>query len=354
MAKPKKQQTKSTETNEIMVATVDLPKTPEQAMEELVELSQELGLYDITDNPLVKDYSTVPIEASTEVVESVQGEINTDVAKEPTIDSSIAVEPLNSTVLVDGIDYQQSGLDGAIVEVVNDIVRITTVEGEVREFIEPLNGMDDDGVPIDLSQPLLIGISITPAKDEKQMVKNGWGEPLPSLVVTITKSYLRETVAELLYIASLGGELDTSMLPTIRIPFICKMLLPESKYQDYVDRKDYPVFEQEVSYNTVLVKSFDRFDFFKTLVSVGKTGGFIKPRSEVVSGSKLMCQVLTHQPVAYTFSTKVGVEKVKYTASELESFTIEQLRAVGNWYNIANVNSKAKYVKQIMEVQNAR
>jgi hypothetical protein len=40
--------------------------------------------------------------------------------------------------------------------------------------------------------------------------------------------------------------------------------------------------------------------------------------------------------------------------AELESFTIEQLRAVGNWYNIANVNSKAKYVKQIMEVQNAR
>ena len=279
---------------------VDSPKTPEQAMQELVELSQELGLYDITDNPLVKDDSAMVIGASVEVVESVQEEINATVAKEPEAPSSIATEPLNDTV------------------------------------------------PIDLTQPLPIGISIVPAKDEKQMVKNGWGEPLPSLVVTITKSYLRETVAELLYIASLGGELDTSMLPTIRIPFICKMLLPESKYQDYVERKDYPTFEQEVSYNTVLVKSFDRFDFFKTLVNVGKTGGFIKPRSEVVSGSKLMAQVLSHNPVPDTFSTKVGVEKVKYTMAELESFTIEQLRAVGGWYEIPNANSKIKYVREIL------
>jgi hypothetical protein len=338
--KPIKQevQNKSTETDQIVVATVDLPeyktadevyaameelskelglhpsqadspKTPEQAMDELVELSQELGLYDITDNPLVKDESTMPPELPTEAVESVQQEINATVAKEPEIDSSIATEPLNET---------------------------------------------EEVAPIDLTQPLPIGISIVPSKDEKQMVKNGWGEPLPSLVVTITKSYLRETVAELLYIASLGGELDTSMLPTIRIPFICKMLLPESKYQDYVDRKDYPMFEQEVSYNTVLVKSFDRFDFFKTLVSVGKTGGFIKPRSEVVSGSKLMAQVLTHQPVADTFSTKVGVEKVKYTMAELESFTIEQLRAIGEWYEIPSMNSKKNYHRQIMEKQNAR
>jgi hypothetical protein len=293
-------------------------------MDELVELSQELGLYDITDNPLVKADATDPLEGSTEAVQSESQETNATVAKEPETPSSTATEPLNAT----------------------------------EQLATSLDGITEDNKHPEQCQTaplaLPVGISVVDSKDEKQTIKNGWGEPLPTKVVTITKSYLRETVAELLYIASLGGELDTSMLPTIRIPFMCKMLLPESKYQDYLERKDIPVYEDTQSYNQVLVKSFDRFDFFKTLVSVGKNGGFLKPRSEVVSGSKMMAQVLTHHPVADTFSTKVGVEKVKYTAAELGTFTIEELRAIGDWYEINPMNSKGKYIVQIQEKQNAR
>ena len=74
-----------------------VPNTPEQSMGELIELSQELGLYEIEGNPLVKGATTMPVEAPTEALEPIADKTNATVAKEPEMPSGIATEPLNAT-----------------------------------------------------------------------------------------------------------------------------------------------------------------------------------------------------------------------------------------------------------------
>ncbi len=172
MAKPKKQVTpKSTETNEIMVATVDLPKTPEQAMDELTELSQEMGLYDVEGNPLVKDESTMASEPPTEaIVESDSEEMNATVAQTEETPNSLGLEPLNATEELDTL------LDG-ITEENKHPELIPTVEVE------------------------------NPPVDDKLTLKDGWGRPLPTTLLTLQTVNYTELVAQVLQAAYLGAEL---------------------------------------------------------------------------------------------------------------------------------------------------
>lgn len=268
----------------------------DKAMDELVALDQELGLYNITTNPLIK--SNNPTEAAKEVGE----EINTTVAPE----ANIAV-----------IEAQEA------------------TEG-ITEY------------------SLQAGITISEPTNDAQYVKDGWDRPVLTKVVTIKKAYLRETVAEALYIANLGGALDTTFLPTMTCPFICKMLLPEDKYQEYLARKSQCGYDESQvgGYNEVLVKGVDRSTFWKNLVKVGNAGGFLLPNSQPTRAPQFSAKLLTRNPVADTITTKLKPVKAQYTREELEEFTIEQLRDIGAWYDLS-FNSKQKYVTKILEVQNA-
>lgn len=267
--KPTKQATpKSTETNEIVVATVDLPKTPEQVMSELTELSQELGLYDITDNPLIKGTLT---------------------------------------------DSQEA---------------------------------------IDTQRPLPTGIAISPPTCDTQYVKNGWDKPVPTKVVTIKKPHLHETVNEALYLARLGSQLDLTFVPTMYCPFICRMLLPEDKYQDYLEHKSEDNYNelQADAYNEILVKAVDRITFWKALIKVGNAGAFIKPNTAPVKNPHFMVKVLTKRPVDATINTQLRVPRAVYTEADMEGFSIDELKIIGGWYNLS-FNSKQKYIKAILEAQ---
>ena len=267
--KPTRQTThKSTETNEIVVATVDLPKTPEQAMDELTELSQELGLYDTIGNPLIEGTLT---------------------------------------------DSQET---------------------------------------IDTQRPLPTGITISPPTCDTQYVKNGWDKPVPTKVVTIKKPHLHETVNEALYLARLGSQLDLTFVPTMHCPFICRMLLPEDKYQDYLEHKSEDNYNelQADSYNEILVKAVDRITFWKALIKVGNTGAFIKPNTAPVKNPHFMVKVLTKRPVDATINTQLRVPRAVYTEADMEGFGIEELKIIGGWYNLS-FNSKQKYIKAILEAQ---
>lgn len=267
--KPTKQVTsRSTETNEIMVPTVDLPKTPEQAMGELTELSQEMGLYDITDNPLING------------------------------------TPTNSQ-------------------------EVTAAQ-----------------------RPLPIGITISPPTCDAQHVKNGWDKPIPTKVVTIKKSSLHETIREALYLARLGSQLDLTFVPTMYCPFICRMLLPEDKYQDYLEHKSENNYNelQADAYNEILVKAVDRITFWKALIKVGNAGAFIKPNTAPVKNPHFMVKVLTKRPVDATINTQLRVPRAVYTEADMEGFNIDELKIIGGWYNLS-FNSKQKYIKAILEAQ---
>jgi len=285
----------------------------EKTLDELSAVSQDIGMYE-QDDPTIN--SDRPVEAT----ESVQQEINTTVAPEAKMATIEAQEATGVSL-------------GSLLDKV-------TNENKHPELISDL--------------PLPVGITISEPTNDAQHVKNGWGNPLPTKVVTIRKSYLRETVEEALYIANLGGALDTTFLPTMTCPFICRMLLPEDKYQEYLERKSQNGYDESHNgYNEVLVKGVDRATFWKNLIKVGNTGGFLLPSSQPTRAPQFTAKLLTRNPVADTIETKLKPVKAQYTREELEAFSIEDLRTIGDWYNLS-FNSKQKYVKAIIEIQESK
>lgn len=333
------------------------PKTPEQAMDELVELSQELGLYNITGNSLVKEESIVPIEAPVEVVESVQGEINATVVQTEETPSSIALEPLNATaedaaildelldetkhlgliptvevgsVLVEGVHYEQSGLEGAEVESVGGKIRVTTVEGDVREFTEP---------------------TTTPV-DDKFALKDAWGRPIPTTLITLQTVDYTDLVAQVLQAAYLGGEVYRSYRIMTTVPYRIRMLLPTENYQKWLSKEDVMVYDENVSYNKVLVRGFSLYTFWDNVVKVGKSGAVVVPRTVAQKVAGYMVSCYTRAPIADTPESRVSLSKIKYTREELDSFTLESLKIVASWYDgIPSMNAKKAYTKAILEKQ---
>lgn len=284
--KPTKQTTpKSIETDQIVVATVDLPKTPEQAMDELTELSQELGLYDVEGNPLVKDNTTMPVEASTEALEPFASETNATVAQEPENDSSIATEPLNDT-------------------------------------------------PV----------------EDKLTLKDGQGKPIPTKLVVIQSMNYTDLVSQALYAGYLGSELDRSFRILSTVPFRIRVLMPEDQYENFLSKESQVVFDENLTYNKVLVKAFDLYTFWKNVIKVGKEGAFVVPR-EVVRRKPLMAPCYMRMPIADTPESRVDFKKVIYTRDELESFSLASLKACASWYDIPSSNSKLKYLRAILEKQ---
>lgn len=283
--KPTKQAPKSTETDEIVVATVDLPKTPEQAMDELTELSQELGLYEVEGNPLVKDDATMPVEASTEALEPFADETNATVAQEPTEASSIATEPLNDT-------------------------------------------------PV----------------EDKLTLKDGQGKPIPTKLVVIQSMNYTDLVSQVLFAGYLGSQLDRSFRILSTVPFRIRVLMPEDQYENFLSKESQVVFDENLTYNKVLVKSYDLYRFWEHIINIGKDGGIIKPKHVAQKRPMYMVPILTRAPMVDAPEHRVGHEKVIYSKSELESFSLASLLAAGSWYGL-NSNSKLKLIRGILDAQ---
>jgi len=324
MAKvPTKKQTtpKSTETDQIVVATVDLPYTIEQietskkAMDELTELSQELGLYNITDNPLVKDESTVPVEAPTEPLQAIAEETNTDVAQTEETPISIGLEPLNTT--------EQLG----------------TLLDEIT----------DENKHLELIPTVEVG---SPPVDDKLTLKDAWDRPVPTTLITLQTVNYTELVSQVLYLAYLGAELDRSYRIMTTVPYRIRLLLPTENYDKWISKEDVMVYDENVSYNRVLVRAYNLYDFWKNVIKIGKNGAIVVPRHVAQKIGGYMVPCYTRSPVADTPESRVSLSKIKYTKDELESFSLEDLRNVASWYEgIPSMNSKVKYIKEILVKQ---
>ena len=317
MAKPPKKQTtpKPTETDQIVLATVDLPKTPEQAMDELTELSQELGLYDVEGNPLVKDESTMPLEAPTEAVESVQEEMNTDVAQTEETSISIGLEPLKA----------------------------------IGELDDLLDEVTDENKHPELIPTVELG---SPPVDDKLTLKDAWDRPIPTTLITLQTVNYTELVSQVLYLAYLGAELDKSYRILTTVPYRIRLLLPSENYDKWISKEDVMVYDENVSYNKVLVRGFDLYSFWRNIIKIGKNDAIILPRTVAQRVAGYMVSCYTRAPIADTPESRISREKIKYTKEELESFTLESLKIVASWYDgIPSMNSKIKYIKEILVKQ---
>lgn len=288
-------------------------KTPEQVMDELTELSQELGLYDITDNPLVKADTTMPIEAPTEALEPIADEINATVAKELTEASSIATEPLNATE--DGATLVNEFLDNLLEEITED--------NKHEELI--------------------------PTVEDKLTLKDGQGKPIPTKLVVIQSMNYTDLVSQTMYAGYLGSQLDRSFRILSTVPFRIRVLMPEDQYENFLSKESQVVFDENLTYNKVLVKAFDLYTFFKNVIKVGKDGAMLIPR-EVVRRKPLMAPCYMRMPIADTPESRVGNHKVQYTKAELESFSLASLLAAGSWYGL-NSNSKLKLIRGVLDAQ---
>jgi len=291
-----------------------ITKTPEQAMNELTELSQELGLYDNTDNPLVKDKSTMPLEAPTEAVESVKQEMNPTVAKTKENDSSVGLEPLNAT------------------EQLGELLDEVTEENKHPELIPT----------VEVDVPLV---------DEKLSLKDGWGRAVPTTVLTLQTVNYTELVSQVLQAAYLDAELDHSFKILGGVPYRIRLLLPTENYEKFLSKEGAMVYDENVSYNKVLVRGFNPYTFWHNIIKIGKNGAIIVPRTVAQKVGGYMVSCYTRAPIADTPESRVSREKIKYSKDELESFSLELLKTVGNWYEITPSNSKLKYVKAILEAQ---
>ena len=290
------------------------PKTPEQAMDELTELSQELGLYDVEGNPLIKDAPTTSQEATESTLETIEDESNTVVTPKPQNASEGSVGGLNATDEL-----------GALLDEITD-------ENKHPELIPT--------VEIDL-----------PLVDEKLSLKDGWGRPFPTVSVVIQSVNYTDLVSQALYLAYLGAELDTSYRIMTVLPYRVRLLLPAENYDKWISKEDQMAYSEDTTYNRVLVKAYNLYDFWKNIVKIGENGAIVQPRHVAQKIGGYMVPCLTRSPVADTPESRMGREKIKYTKDELDSFTLEQLKIVGDWYKLPSLNAKSKYVKLILESQ---
>lgn len=307
MAKPKKQTT----LQEDLTSTI---QTVKDATIELTEIAKDFGVIDSEGSPLLKDESTMPLEAPTEPLQVIVEETDTDVAQTEETPSSIGLEPLNAT--------EQLG--------------------------ELLDGITEENKHPDLIPTVELD---SPPVDDKLTLKDAWGRPVPTTLITLQTVNYTELVSQVLYAAYLGAELDRSYRIMTTVPYRIRLLLPTENYEKWISKEDVMVYDENVSYNKVLVRGFSLYPFWDNVVKVGKSGAMVVPRTVAQKVAGYMVSCYTRAPIADTPESRLNRVKVKYSKEELESFGLDMLKIVASWYDIPPSNSKLKYVKAILGIQ---
>ena len=112
------------------------------------------------------------------------------------------------------------------------------------------------------------------------------------------------------------------------------------------------VYDENVSYNRVLVRAYNLYDFWKNVIKIGKSGAIVVPRHVAQKVGGYMVPCYTRSPVADTPESRVSLSKIKYSKEELDGFTLESLKIVASWYDgIPSMNAKKGYIKAILEKQ---
>ena len=191
-----------------------------------------------------------------------------------------------------------------------------------------------------------------PPVDDKLTLKDAWDRPIPTTLITLQTVNYTDLVSQVLYAAYLGAELDTSYRIFSTVPYRIRLLLPSENYDKWLSKEDVMVYDENVSYNKVLVRGFDLYSFWRNIIKIGKNGAIIVPRTVAQKVAGYMVSCYTRAPIADTPESRVSLSKINYTKEELESFTLESLKIVASWYDgIPSMNAKKGYIKAILEKQ---
>lgn len=352
-------------------------KKVEQAVQDNPELTTVFVEEALKATEEINDGETTPYVSPSESIVDVLEEKATEVSTEGENVTTASVDSLElipndvglEKVLVEGVDYEQSGLDGAEVKYVGHKVVIKTAEGEIKEFSEPDRsfpstvGLEEVKQMVTaLETPTITGENLdilAKLKAADTTIDFTNGRSKPAVYVQIGGSYTQEgtyfdkMMREIVYILTLGGKFDRQTAPRFsQRPYIVKMKVPLDKYNDYINRVGYPDYETDGEYYRTSMSAPDFRVLLNFLEQRVSAGWEIDTKQPCMNNSRYVIPFRTRFPVENTAGLHTRVrEPIKYTVEELRSFEWDNVKRIAALHGITdtNHNSVISQLKDLFE-----
>jgi len=305
--------------------------SPEQAMDELVKVSQEL---------FPEAYEPVSSDEPTETVEEESTEIKTDVPETDNIaviaseegtegitdEALIDLTPVGAEVIEDALSNLQEeiaanvedvlkeggGID-EVEEVIHDIVSEFIQENPEDNYTE--SDEDGDGIP-------------------EHYVFDWANQPVAATLVHLRETKINTLVEKVMFASMLGGELYKNGVQLNRVPFRANVLIPTSKVEQFLSGEGKLEYEEDFNYTQVVVKGVSAHLFLKRIMAVSKKGAVITPLKKAVNNNGFLVSLQCKAPVAQSASFQLAAQKPVYTLDELRGMSAESLKIVCGWWKI--------------------
>jgi len=292
---------------------------PEQAVQELSKLDQELFPEGYPDNPLIKPTEAVE-EESTESKADVPENDNIAVieAQEATDEALIDLTPVGAEVVEKAL-AENPELSKEFIE---DALKATqeVLEGKVSSYENPEDNYteadeDGDGIP-------------------EHYVFDWANQPVAATLMHLRETKINSLVEKVLFASMLGGELYKNGVQLNRVPYRANVLIPTSKVQQFLSGEGKLEYEEGYPYTACTVKGISAHLFLKRVMAVSKKGAVITPLKKAVNNNGFLVSLQCKAPVAQSPSFQLAAHKPKYSVDELKELSAESLRIVCSWYNI--------------------
>jgi len=304
--------------------------SPEQAMDELVKVSQEL---------FPEQYEPVSSDEPTEAVQEESTETKADVpetdniaviaSEEGTQDVPEVTEGITEEALID--------LTPVGAEVIEDVLANTPTPEELAESFKPSEtGEGDSAGDFDPEYPPEGFVESDEDGDgvPEHYVFDWANQPVAATLIHIRETKINSLVEKVLFASYLGGELYKNGVQLNRVPFRANVLIPTAKVGQFLSGEGKLEHEEDFNYTQVTVKGVSAHLFLKRLMAVSKKGAVITPLKKAVNNSGFLVSLQCKAPVAQSPSFQLSAHKPKYSVDELKELSAESLRIICGWYNI--------------------
>jgi len=303
-----------------------LEPTPEQAVEELSKLTQEMFPEGDPHNPLIK---------STEVVEEESTETEADV---PETDDIAVIEAQDvvqgTTEGTQDVSEATGGYDSISSD---DIPDIPTSEEFAESFKRSETEEGDSAGDFDPEDPPEGFVESDEDGDgiPEHYVFDWANQPVAATLVPIRETKINSLVEKILFASYLGGELYKNGVQLNRVPYRANVLIPTCKVEQFLSGEGKLEYEEGFNYVDVSVKGINPVLFLKRIMMVGKKGAVISPKKKATNNAGYIVPLKCREPLMSSPSFQVGGNKPRYSLEELKSFGAESLRIVCSWYSLA-------------------
>lgn len=312
--------------------------TPEQVVEEISKLTQEMFPDGDPHNPLIKPTEAVE-EESTETKADVPETDNIavieaqDVVKGTTEgtegitdEALIDLTPVGAEVIEDALSNLQEEIAASVEDVLKEGGGIDEVEEVIHDIVSEFvqetpednyteSDEEGDGVP-------------------EHYVFDWAGKPVAATLMHIRESKINTLVEKVIFASYLGGELYKNGVQLNRVPYRANVLIPTSKVQQFLSGEGKLEYEEGYPYTACTVKGISAHLFLKRIMAVSKKGAVITPLKKAVNNSGFLVSLQCKTPVAQSPSFQLAAHKPTYTLEELKAMSAESLKIICGWFQL--------------------